>query len=700
MMGKSKGKAAPNRKRKHSRAGTGDGWRALTWEDLKSWAGSRSVTRGRAYQRRGAVEGLAISSDDALLADVQGTRRYFTTVWLQKGKRPGLRSRCSCPVGADGCKHAVAVVATYLQALADEADVPQADPDDPRWDRLSRDPDEWPDDDLDEASELEEDEAAGRASPRRRGSAEVSDQQIREDLAARPHEQLVDLVMSLMGRFPELRQEYRERILLRQGDADRLVRDTRREIRQVTAEPGWWNPWEQEGNIPDYSRLKHRLERLVELGQADAVVELGRELIDRGMQQVEQSLDEGETAVALSECVEIVFAGVERSTLSAPQKILFAVDAYLRDDFDIVGEAGLKVLHADDPPETWSAVVDEMHRRLRVQPKPAKGREDFHRRYERDQLTDWLATALERAGREDELATLYEREARLTGSYERFVRFLLDRKRYDEAQRWASEGIEQTRETWPGIASNLAGLMAELARQRKQWDVVAAHAAWRFFDRPSHEGFKELLTAAGKARCREKVRTLALRFLETGRPPIQIKTSSSKQGPRVSVDPDWPLPVPEHLIPLMRESANQQPHHDVLLEMALADKRPDDILHWYEKIAASGDKGFGWRARAHGFADRVAEAVVRSHPERALAIYEQRLEANLKPAQVSAYEACASFLRKMRPIMKRLGREQEWTQLLSRIREEYRRRPRFMEILDELDGQPIVRSSRTRRTRR
>jgi uncharacterized Zn finger protein len=55
-------------------------WARLTWDDLDRWAGARSISRGRGYQR--AVSELAMSADGQLLAWVQGTHRYATTVEL------------------------------------------------------------------------------------------------------------------------------------------------------------------------------------------------------------------------------------------------------------------------------------------------------------------------------------------------------------------------------------------------------------------------------------------------------------------------------------------------------------------------------------------------------------------------------------------------------------------------------------------
>jgi len=115
-----------------------------------------------------------------------------------------------------------------------------------------------------------------------------------------------------------LREEFQERIALAQGDIDRLVNQARRELHDVTEEVGWQNHWNDEGHTPNYSRLKHKLERLVEMEYCDEVAELGRELIRCGMDQVGQSHDDGETAMGLADCLTVVFDAVVKSSLSAP----------------------------------------------------------------------------------------------------------------------------------------------------------------------------------------------------------------------------------------------------------------------------------------------------------------------------------------------------------------------------------------------
>ena len=411
----------------------------------------------------------------------------------------------------------------------------------------------------------------------------------------------------------------------------------RRELRDRTSEIGWQNHWQGEGHTPDYSRLKHRLERMVELGHSDAVVALGREFIQRAMAQVEQSHDEGETAMAVAECLPVVFDAVVKSTLSGPEKILFAIEACLNDGYDVINDSVAVVLDAKWKPADWSAVADELARRLKKM--PASGDDSWHRNYQRDRLSDWLLTALENAGRGGELLAIYESEARATGSYERLVRHLIAEKRFDDAERWAKEGIEKTREKLPGIASSLAASLCEVSRGRKQWDIVAAHAAWRFFEQPGKTTFDELMAHAAKAKCGEQVRAAALRFLETGVSPFQWK-ASPKAGQTLRVDSAWPLPVPDYLVPLLRTRgpaiAPRGPHYDVLLDMAIAAKQPDEVLRWYDKMA-KGQKRFGggWGFAGSGTDDRVAAAVAKSHPERALEIYRRELDADLATGPTS-----------------------------------------------------------------
>ena len=684
-----------------------DGWTVLSWDDLAEWAASRSVDRGRTYQKQGRVHDLAISEDGWLLATVTGGARYAVTVWYESSakKAAAIYSRCTCPVGSSGCKHAVAVVAEYIERLSANEDTPVADQGDERWELLADetgDESEDEEDDFDVDAGDDEDEQEYYVHRHRhpeasgRKTLQASNEKIRKHIEAKSHEELVELLWALTERFPELYEEFRDRIALGEGNVDRLVTEARKEIRRVSSEAGWVNSWTGEGQTPNYSRVKHRLERLLELGHPDAVVRLGKELMTLGNEQIGQSNDEGETAEAVGECVPVIFQAVAASTLTPAHKLLFAIDAHLRDDYGIVNDAADAILKMPGPKSAWSEVADVLTQRAK---SPVKDDDPYYRKYQHEHIADWLIRALENAGREGEILAVCEQEARVSGSYERLVKRLIEKKQYEEAERWATEGIDKTSAKLPGIASNLERLLGDMAILRRQWPIAAAHAALGFFSHPSRDSFQKLLEAAAKADCENSIRGIALNFLESGASPLP---SPGKVSAKSVENAEWPLPMPAYLLPLLGNESRFRPtagpHFDVLIDMAIADRRHDDVLRWYDAMSA-GQKHRGsmsWYGTG-GYGDQVAAAVTESHPERSLAIYRQRVDDHLPHASASAYEAVAGYLRKMRPIMQALHREAEWNGLLADIRLRYKNRPKFMEILDKLDPRPIVEQKRARR---
>jgi uncharacterized Zn finger protein len=652
-------------------------WESVTWDDVANWAGSRSMMRGRTYQRNGCVHDLAISSDGRLIATVFGTRKYTTGVWWEANT---LHSRCTCPVGWNECKHAVAVLATYLDRLAKGTEVPTAKATDGRWEELANGVPEVP---LDDSDDVEDGEPLRRAG-------KVGDDKIRKHIDAKSREELVDLVWSLTQRFPELREDFCERIALNEGDADRLIVGARKELRRATSEPGWRNYWKGTGYTPDFGRLARYLDRMVELGQADAVVKLSREIIARGMEQIGQSNDEGETATSFAECLPPIFRAANQSSLPPAQKLLFAIDADLKDEYSVIENRLLDtVFETIVAPSDWSAAADVLAGRLKSEVSAGS---NFYDKYQRERIADWLVRTLTRAGRDGEVVGIREREARITGSYGRLVPLLIERKQYEEAERWAAEGIRKTVKDAPGIADQLAKAMAELARRRKQWKIAAAHAAQEFFYRPGCENFTALVTVAKRAGCLDPVKRQALEFLETGKLPytVTVKKDGSNS---IAFSPDWPLPFPDYLLPLLR-SGDPRLHYDILIDMAISERHPDEVLRWFDlwRAQAKGRRA-GWFYGAGSYADKVAAAIAKSHPERALEIYRGCVDEHLAHASISEYETVAAYLKKMRPILKSLDRGPEWNDLVAEIRVNYRNRPRFMEILDRLEARPILQRS-------
>ncbi|MEZ6128706.1 MAG: hypothetical protein R3C59_08485 [Planctomycetaceae bacterium] len=189
--------------------------------------------------------------------------------------------------------------------------------------------------------------------------------------------------------------------MLETGDHAAMIREARKELRSVTSKDAWYNVWEGHGSLPDYSRLRTQLLTLVDAEQFDAVVELGRELIELGMQQVGESHDEGETAGEITSVLSIVAEAIVPCSLTDVDKILFVIDSFLQDDYDLC-HSFRDVLNRRYPESVWANVAEKLKSRLPSHAADRKNRAtaDFTSVYQRERLSGWIIDALEASGDE------------------------------------------------------------------------------------------------------------------------------------------------------------------------------------------------------------------------------------------------------------------------------------------------------------
>jgi len=455
----------------------------LTWSDIEEWAGGKIVLRGKSYQRQGRVSDLGMTSDGSLIAWVNGTKRYATRVDMGENGLPD--SMCTCPYELD-CKHGVAVVIEYLKRVENNRRVPKAKQEDNRL-KLIEDED-WDD-------ELNDDESIV--------SGDIQ-QDIGSFLKNKTKVELIALIHELAEQYPEMARELADRRQITTGNVKALTARLEEEIQDIGDEPGWQNYWQGEGYTPDYSGIRKKLKTLLKMGHADEVLTLGQELVATGTRQVEESNDEGETAMEIAECMPVIVEALDKSSLDSADRLNWALDAVLNDQFEVC-EAFAEYLHRRHPKSAWHMLSDRLIVSLK-EFKGVRGADDFSRNYERDRLSNWAIHALERSGRKQEIIPLCETEAAKTGSYDRLVRFLMDAKRYGEAENWIFKGINATKKKWPGIASGLRDKLREIRTFEKNWPAVATMQVEEFVRRPSRQAFTECKKASGKAKAWSKVR--------------------------------------------------------------------------------------------------------------------------------------------------------------------------------------------------
>jgi len=631
----------------------------LSWDDLREWAGSKIVSRGRGYQRQNLVSKLAVLDNGGLLAWVDGTHRYATQVTIDEEGLP--TSICTCPYGYD-CKHGVAVVLEYLEQIRKNQRVPKVGKDDKRL--LLFDEASW-DDEIDAIED--EDGYYDEESPLTKKVAS----EVNAYLDGKTKAQLTELIFELAGKFPQIAQELTDRKQLASGNVKSLINRLKKEIREISSEPGWQNYWQHEGYTPDYSEIRIKLETLLKAGHADEVIKLGKELIELGNRQIEESHDEGETAMEIEGCMSVIVKALEQSSMATVDKLAWAVNVVLKDDYDVFYVFG-EYLGRSHTKMDWNALADRLLKQL-GQMKHSRTENDFHRNYTRDRLGDWIIHALECAGRKEEIIPLCEAEAQKTGSYTRLVEHLIVEERYADAEHWIQEGTRKTEKELPGIASDLRHRLKEIRVSQKDWIAVATIQTEEFVRYPSEKAFLECQKANAKTKTWPKVREHLLTYLEKGELPWQQK--------------GWPLGTSNQTKP-DASFRNTFPMVNILIEIAILEKKPEKLLFWYDQLQ---NNKHGWFSIDD---DRVAAAIQYYAPKRSVSIWKTMADNLIHQTKPSAYEQAAGYLRKAERIMRREKKQSQWKQYLDSLRQKHARKRRLMEILDQSDSMPIVSKKR------
>ncbi|MCA9065150.1 MAG: hypothetical protein KDA96_18905 [Planctomycetaceae bacterium] len=699
-------------------------WEKLTWDHLSGWTDSRSLDRGRSYQRRGAVRNLNLLPDGGLLADVSGTHRYATRISV-KGRGRDLSNRleavCSCPVGRR-CKHGVAVILEFLNSIENGTAVPLTDDNDRRLTLIENGWDDGLsyDEEIDEA-EFDDDDIPvtkdnGKSNIRKSGSRKnkslgrpagskrkITDANIVDFLKAKSKDDLVNIIMQVCHGDAKLRQTYVDRIMLETGDHAAMIREARKELRSVTSEDAWYNAWEGHGTLPDYSRLRSQLRSLVDTEQFDAVVELGRELIELGMQQVGESHDQGETAGQIMSALSIVAEAIVPCSLTDVDKILFVIDSFLQDSYDLC-DSFSHVLDRRYPESAWANVAEKLKSRLPSHATDRKNRAtaDFTSSYQRERLSGWIIDALEASGDETAATDFCIEEATKAGSYQRAVDRLVALKRYDEAKELASQGLENTDPTYAGLINRLQDSLAVIAARSKDHSVAAAIAAERFVARPGVSALQDLLKAAKKAKCEAAAKTVAMNFLETGKRPVFTEATTRSNRKKKAADPQtdrWPFPAPpgandSNSRPDRGQAGKPSPHFDVLIRLSIQQGAPESVLRWYDQWQALEARK---RFRFNRFETEVADAVASTHPDRAVELYCAEADRLAAETNTKLYPQSVSLLKKARKVLKSQKREHEFEALLATFHDRHHRKRRLVELLHGLGGQPIVSKRRSNR---
>ena len=643
-----------------------DPFSELTWDDLDEWAGSRIVARGRSYQRKMAVRELQRDEEGALVAWVAGSRLYATRVSIEGSK--DLISECTCPYWTT-CKHAVAVVVEYLEVAKSGTAVGRVEADDPRVEQLDARMEIFTD--AKEFDTLKLDEEYAETLSESSGSGQSPDSSLQAYLQEHTTAELVALLLELAETHDEVRQSLENRRSLTSGETRKVLQKIRSEI--AALEDPDWDHHHYGYQAVNTDRLKAMLQALVASGQVDAAVQLGPELLAAGTQALEYE-HEGESSEAIGACLDVLFQALDASSLSPSDRIVWVLDMAQTDEYELCSEGFANLWVEDYDKRDWSKVCDRLAQRLDARACSARNSEGSGE-YRRDYVVDWLIRAMEKAGRRDEIIPLCKREAPITLTYNRLVDRLMAEGVWDEARRWCRQGLEAIADRYPGLQAELREQLRTINKHSGNPLAGLAIQAEEFFADPGAEGFLALRNAARELDVGEGVETWGRHYLQTGRRP--------RRGRKRKSDPDvdWPLPAPEVEMPAPRGD-NEAPMVDVLILLAIAEKKPNEVVKWYDRAGLTDSEH--WE-RDVSLDEDVADAIASTHPDRAVVIWKELAEMEIARVKPKAYEEAVHYLRKVKDVVTRSGREGEWEEYLAALRQQNKRRPRCIEQLYRLE---------------
>ncbi|MCO5384266.1 MAG: SWIM zinc finger domain-containing protein [Methanosarcina barkeri] len=444
---------------------------------------------------------------------------------------------------------------------------------------------------------------------------------------------------TMLGRYLRARQN------LASENPEEIIVGLYSELDELWRETGGYDFWSSEGeDVPDFSDVQVRLESLLDSGHPDELLDIGKELMDR-YDGIAEYDEEGEIGTKISSCMDVVFRALSQSSLPAHEKMLYALEIELKDNYNILNEH--LFWKEDFTPEEWMLFAEALKFRLKDTEKVKNLLYDSS--WERDYVVDRLIGALKKAGLSEEVIPICELEAERTGNYLRLVRELLNSGQKEKAEKWIYRGIKESREDKPGPAYELLQILLEIKENEGNWLFVAALETENFFKFPHLTSYIGMGKAARKIGRWQEIREAALQYLRNG----ELPASKAKITEETSIFPGI-LPK-TGLLKVDSLRKIKPPVLDLLIQIAIQENDAEEVVRWYEELKKS--KGEAERSRNSVSENEIANAVKSKYPEIAIELWKKLAEDLISETKVSSYEAASVYLRKIKQTLEAIEKK-------------------------------------------
>jgi len=304
---------------------------------------------------------------------------------------------------------------------------------------------------------------------------------------------------------------------------------------------------------------------------------------------------------------------------------------------DVLGERGLK---------SYRALAEERWNRMRpLRP----GEENLVYGKERFRITSIMERLAMETGDVEALVAVKSKNLATAYGYLEIAEIYKKAKKDARALEWAEKGVRAFPEgTDPRLREFLANEYHKRKRHQEAMELIWAEFGGnaRFEEYRLLKSHAEL---AGGAQTWRKWREQALQFLR-GENSVGEHKASGKY---------------------LRWRAHDR---STLVKIFLWEKDVEQA--WQEAQEGGCDESL-WLD--------LAAAREASRPEDAVAVYKSFVEPAVSRTDNQSYREAAEFVRKVRKLLRRLGREEEWKQYIDALRLSHRRKRNFMKLLEQLD---------------
>lgn len=169
----------------------------------------------------------------------------------------------------------------------------------------------------------------------------------------------------------------------------------------------------------------------------------------------------------------------------------------------------------------------------------------------------------------------------------------------------------------------------------------------------------------------------------TDHPGLENYKTLKGHAERIKEWPKWRQQALEHIRGIIADARKHRPRtyrywtddqdHSLLVEIFIWEK---DIESAWQEAQTGGCSDYLWM--------QLAKLREKEHPEQAIEVYKTQIEPLVRQTKNSAYREAIHLIKKIGQLMKGLGKEKEFAEFVSSLKEKYKLKRNFIKLLSRL----------------